>query len=42
VSEARHQLRTPPSENLHTNHDEDAPLRYGALSNILGPGSPLG
>jgi hypothetical protein len=27
---------------LDADHDEDAPLRYRALSDILGPGSPPG
>jgi hypothetical protein len=34
--------RTPPSENLDANHDEDAPLRYKHLLEINGPSSPLG
>jgi hypothetical protein len=42
VSEARTQPKTPPSENLDVDHDEDAPLRYRQLSKIIGPGSPPG
>jgi hypothetical protein len=33
---------TPPSTNLDADHDEDAPLRYRHLTDILGPGSPPG
>jgi hypothetical protein len=39
-SDVGHQSRTPPSKNLDTDHDEDAPLRYRRLTDILGPGSP--
>jgi hypothetical protein len=33
---------SPPSKNLDANHDDDAPLRYKHLADILGPGSPPG
>jgi hypothetical protein len=42
LSEGRHQLRTPPSENLDADHEKDAPLRFRALIDNLGPGSPPG
>jgi hypothetical protein len=29
---------TPPSTNLDVDHDEDAPLRYRHLTDILGHG----
>jgi hypothetical protein len=42
LSDAGHQLRTPPSKNLDADHDEDAPLRFWASLDILGLGSPPG
>jgi hypothetical protein len=42
LCETGHQLRTPPSKNLDAKHDEDAPLRFKALIDILGPGSHQG
>lgn len=29
-------------DNLDADHDEDAPLRYRAVNDIIGPGSPPG
>lgn len=40
------EFATPPgagvSEHLDTDHDDDAPLRYRYIDNILGPDSPPG
>jgi hypothetical protein len=33
---------TPPSANLDADHDEDVPLRYRHLTDILGTESPPG
>jgi hypothetical protein len=35
------QFQTPPSENLDADHEDDAPLRYRKLTDILGPSTPL-
>jgi hypothetical protein len=42
LSDAENLSRTPPSENLDADHDEDAPLRYRRLADLLDPGSPPG
>jgi hypothetical protein len=42
LSEASIQSRSPPSKNLDVDHDDDVPLRYRKLGDILGPGSPPG
>jgi hypothetical protein len=34
--------KSPPSDNLDADHDDEAPLRYRKLTNILGPGTPPG
>jgi hypothetical protein len=39
-SGSRYSLETPSSENLDADHEEDAPLRYRRLTDILGPSSP--
>jgi hypothetical protein len=40
--DAASQSRTPPSENLDADHDEDVSLRYRNLSEIIGLGTPPG
>jgi hypothetical protein len=42
LTETRHQSNTPPLKKLDVDHDGYAPLRFRALTNILGPESPLG
>jgi hypothetical protein len=39
-SDVAFQSRTPPSENLDADHDEDVPLRCRNLSEIICPGTP--
>jgi hypothetical protein len=42
LSKASIHSRSPPSENLDADHDDDVPLWYRKLGDILGPGSPPG
>jgi hypothetical protein len=38
----RFQSRSPPLENLDADHEDDEPLKYWKLGDILGLGSPPG
>jgi hypothetical protein len=42
VTEASLQSRTPPSENLDAGHEDDVPLTYRRMGELLGPRSSPG
>jgi hypothetical protein len=40
ASGSRGSLHTPPLKNLDAEHEEDAPLRFRKLTDILGTSTP--